>query len=181
LLLVSNQLNQWQFEDDVQHIELRCTQLDKNQPKNLTLLPDEQAQSADSWQQVCDQLRARLGDQAIQFPVLHSDPRPECAFTLASETPVNPQQKRPTTRLHELSPEHLRPLWLLDKPTEVKHVADWTLLSGPERIEFGWWDAQACKRDYYLATNTQNQQVWLFKDLTESNPHRAWYLHGYFA
>lgn len=57
-----------------------------------------------------------------------------------------------------------------------------TLLKGPERIDFGWWDEEdlnkVITRDYYVATiDNQGSLLWIFQ---YSNDKR-WYLHGIFS
>ena len=56
------------------------------------------------------------------------------------------------------------------------------LLSGPERIESGWWDSQSVARDYFIAQTADGALVWIFRgrvpaDLGDAN----WYLQGRFA
>jgi protein ImuB len=48
------------------------------------------------------------------------------------------------------------------------------LLTGPERIESGWWDGGDVARDYYLARSTDGAQQWVFQDLRS----HAWFLQG---
>jgi protein ImuB len=58
-----------------------------------------------------------------------------------------------------------------------------TLVTGPERIECGWWDigsshARAVHRDYFVARNGRGQLLWVFRELAAP---RGWFLHGLFA
>jgi protein ImuB len=58
-----------------------------------------------------------------------------------------------------------------------------TLLTGPERIESGWWDfsspaRRSVFRDYFVARNTRGQTLWVFRELAAPC---GWYLHGFFA
>ena len=48
------------------------------------------------------------------------------------------------------------------------------LLSGPERIESGWWDGGDATRDYYVAGTEDGARLWVFQDLAEG----GWYLQG---
>lgn len=71
-----------------------------------------------------------------------------------------------------------RPLWLLQKPVAIEARLDsLNLISGPERIESGWWDEQDVGRDYYAARNERGQKLWIFRD----HRTRAWFLHGLFG
>jgi protein ImuB len=49
-----------------------------------------------------------------------------------------------------------------------------TLLSGPERIESGWWDGNDVARDYFVACDDKGARFWVFKQ-------EQWFLHGIFA
>jgi protein ImuB len=79
---------------------------------------------------------------------------------------------------HGAVAEEARPLWLLPKPMAIEARRDsLKLVSGPERIEAGWWDEQDIARDYYTAENGRGQRLWVFRDhLT-----RSWFVHGLFG
>ena len=67
-----------------------------------------------------------------------------------------------------------RPLWLLDPPRPIaRHHLQ--LISGPERVQTGWWERMV-HRDYYVARLADGSQCWAFV-----GPRERWYLHGYFA
>ena len=57
-----------------------------------------------------------------------------------------------------------------------------TLITGPERIESGWWEFGsahgAVHRDYFVARNPRGQMLWVFRELAAP---RGWFLHGLFA
>jgi protein ImuB len=52
------------------------------------------------------------------------------------------------------------------------------LLSGPERIEGGWWDSSDVQRDYYIVRTSNGENLWIFRDLSKKND---WYLHGFWS
>ena len=52
------------------------------------------------------------------------------------------------------------------------------MLSGPERIETGWWDGQPARRDYFIARNSLGEVVWIYRELAQPG---NWYLHGHFG
>jgi protein ImuB len=54
------------------------------------------------------------------------------------------------------------------------------LLSGPERIESGWWSGQGVARDYYVARADSGARVWIFCE-RDAEGRRHWCLHGVFA
>ncbi len=51
-------------------------------------------------------------------------------------------------------------------------------VSGPERIQSGWWDGGDVARDYYIARTADAAQWWVFRECTAS---RRWFVHGCFA
>ena len=61
------------------------------------------------------------------------------------------------------------PVWLLHPPEPLierhaRPVLDGQalqLLSGPERIEAGWWDAALAERDYFIAQTPEGALVWI--------------------
>jgi protein ImuB len=78
-----------------------------------------------------------------------------------------------------------RPLWLLAAPQPLAQVAGsphydgpLSLLSGPERIESGWWDGADVSRDYFVARNPAQSLLWIYH---EHSAPTAWYLHGFFG
>ena len=38
------------------------------------------------------------------------------------------------------------------------------LLSGPERIETGWWDSALAGRDYFIAAAADGALVWIYRE-----------------
>jgi protein ImuB len=75
-----------------------------------------------------------------------------------------------------------RPLWLLPEPLLLKRRNGRPWLDGPlalgdrcERIETGWWDGFEIARDYYIATNSRGERLWIFREIAGE---RRWFLHG---
>ena len=55
-------------------------------------------------------------------------------------------------------------------------------MSGPERIETGWWDGQAAARDYYIAQAEDGSLVWVLRSRLPGAPGAVnWYLQGCFG
>jgi protein ImuB len=127
---------------------------------------DARPQQAVPWTQLRERLRARLGDQAVQGIAVHPDHRPERATT-RDDRPV-PASTAPTTP---------RPGWLLHRPLPLRDHA-LRILSGPERIETGWWDGGDVRRDYYLIETSLGQRAWAYCAAGEHGPYM---LHGWFA
>jgi protein ImuB len=121
------------------------------------------AQQLQQLQLLLDRLQARLGDQQVRGLASAADYRPERAWRFAA-----PEQ--PTAALD--IPAAARPCTLLPNPRRIEPPP--LLLSGPERIESGWWDGGDATRDYYVARAEDGAQLWVFQDLAED----AWYLQG---
>jgi protein ImuB len=59
-----------------------------------------------------------------------------------------------------------------------------SLLSGPERIEAGWWDAGLAERDYFIAEAADGALVWIYRarlPLSADARESGWFLHGRFG
>jgi protein ImuB len=121
------------------------------------------AQQLQQLQLLLDRLQARLGDRQVHGLELAADHRPERGWRL-----VTPQQSTPGPDTQ--SPA--RPCALLHNPRRIEPPQ--TLLSGPERIESGWWDGDDATRDYYVARTADGARWWVFQDLAEG----GWYLQG---
>lgn len=124
-----------------------------------------------------EQLRARLGFEAIHGLELVPEHRPEEAWRVAAAAAAA-QQALPWQPFR-------RPTWLLrePQPLEMRGGRPWhrgalRLLDGPERIETGWWDGRDVRRDYYIARDAQGATLWIYR---ERSPPHAWFLHGLFG
>ena len=147
------------------------------------LLPAHDASLGSDWLQLAETLHARLGSERVFQLQAVDDHRPERAWRAVplsidgseAKTPALQSQPRPLLLLPTPQPlpvQHDQPLY---------HEA-LTLVTGPERIECGWWDlgagANAVHRDYFVAHNGRGQWLWVFRELAA--PH-GWFLHGLFA
>jgi len=119
---------------------------------------------AESWEQLTERLQARLGHAGVHGLATDAEHRPERAWRRvsvgeeggAAEPPPGP-----------------RPLWLLEPPRRLAE-GDFELLTGPERIESGWWDGEDVVRDYFIAARSASL-VWIYRT------REGWFLHGLFA
>lgn len=123
--------------------------------------------------QLLDRLRARLGNECVQGFRCLADHRPERAFGLIAPEQAHSAQATASalTTAAAFAPTATRPAALLP-PQPIG--APCSLLSGPERIESGWWDGAPVRRDYYVAHAADGTRQWVFHDLTDD----AWYLQG---
>jgi len=131
-------------------------------------------------------LMARLGAHAVYGLAQVDEHRPERQYRS-----VSPLAAACAPAAH-VAADHLRPLGLLPVPQAINLVLDASgrvrqlrhegrelqLVSGPERIQSGWWDDHDIARDYYIARTSDGAQWWVFR---ECNAPRRWFLHGCFA
>jgi protein ImuB len=120
------------------------------------------------WPQLRERLRARLGDDAVYRVTPASDPRPERAWRRVQGDAV---------RIEDAPPRPPRPAWLLQRPIPLRDPRP-RIVSGPERLESGWWDGDDARRDYYVIETSQGQRAWAFAPPGEQG---GWMLHGWFA
>ena len=121
--------------------------------------------------ELVDLLAAKLGSDAVRDLRAMDDHRPEYAWR------AEQAGDRKVARAIGSGPAmgHSRPLWLLDPPKPVD-AGLFELVSGPERIETGWWSSLGLVRDYYVALSKHGARCWLYREQNEN-----WYLHGYFS
>ncbi|PZW44384.1 DNA polymerase Y family protein [Pseudomonas sp. URMO17WK12:I2] len=156
-------LEQLQLPSPVLALRLVARDLPTFVPQHQALFEDRPQQTL-GWEQLRERLRARLGDDAVQGLAAHADHRPEKAW------------RTDTSRVALPSPSGARPSWLLPEPQVLREPLH--ILSGPERIESGWWDGEDVRRDYYLIETRSGQRGWAFRSVGEDGPLR---LHGWFA
>jgi protein ImuB len=118
-----------------------------------------------------ERLQERFGSAAVHGLRAVPEHRPEKAWAKSAE-------RGSRARGTALPALEARPLWLLQKPVPIEARKDsLQLVSGPERIESGWWDEQDVARDYYTAKNGEGQRLWVYRD----HRTRSWFLHGLFG
>jgi protein ImuB len=125
-----------------------------------------------------EQLRARLGEQAVYGLSLKTDHRPELAWRKTKNISFAENKARQPNAL-------TRPIWLLAAPQTMQIVYSRPYYQGvvqfeqgPERIESGWWDGRDVTRDYYIARSVTGQRLWIYRE--RQAPH-GWFLHGFFS
>ena len=144
-------------------------------PKLSSSLFPDGLQAAGAWQKLVEQLRARLGKEAVSGLALCAEHRPEYA-SLGIE---------PGSAENPAAHFGARPLWLLAQPLALQerqglphYQGALELIKGPERIESGWWDGGDVKRDYFHARNPDGALLWIYR---ERQLDGRWQLHGLFA
>ncbi len=107
-----------------------------------------------------------------------------------SGLPVSPARGLPGTPAPVVPLPLHRPAWLMPEPLPLAErdgqpLLDGQLLqllSGPERIETGWWDGQPVARDYFIAQAPDGALVWIWRGrLPAAWGDVNWFLQGRFA
>ncbi|MDB6164046.1 MAG: repair nucleotidyltransferase [Xanthomonadaceae bacterium] len=129
---------------------------------------DERASQAVPWTTLRERLRARLGDDAVYALAPADDHRPEQAWRRMPLPMALPSAI-------EAAP---RPTWLLHRPIPLRD-SSLRIVTGPERVESGWWDGGDIRRDYYVVQTSSGQRAWAYRGVGESDT--PFMLHGWFA
>ena len=183
-------------------LHLHCSHLAAGHLPNAELFPTR-ASEAEGLTRLLERLRARLGDDQVLHLVPVADYRPEHASravpvqgggATAAHAPAHSPALAAALAAAAAStlPLH-RPAWLLPEPLPLAERDTWPLLqgrplqllSGPERIETGWWDGDSVARDYFIAAAEDGSLVWVYRGRLPSalnapgEPH--WFLQGRFA
>ncbi|HEX6927987.1 MAG TPA: DNA polymerase Y family protein [Gammaproteobacteria bacterium] len=153
-------------------IVLRAEEMTALAARDRALFAEQRAD--ESWPQLVERLRVRLGAQAVSGIEQRADHRPERAWR-----PVAPGVARDGSGLAG------RPPWLLEQPQalrvqEGKPVANGgvlEILDGPERIETGWWDDAGVSRDYYIARDRHGCRLWICREIRTGR----WWLQGIYG
>jgi protein ImuB len=134
---------------------------------------------------------ARLGDEAVYGLAPVDEHRPERQYHRVPPT-VASARTIAAASAAEANAGAVRPLGLIPQPQPLESLCDadghvrqlqlegrdLQLVSGPERIESGWWDGADVARDYYVARTRDGDQWWIFRECDAS---RRWFVHGCFA
>ena len=165
--LARNRLERVEIPRPVVAMRLLAKQLPPFVPAMRDLF-DQRAQQSVDWPQLRERLRARLGDDAVYRVLPADDPRPERAWQKAIGDDM---------REAAAPPRPPRPTWLMPLPVPL-HDPPLRIVSGPERLESGWWDDAEARRDYYVVETSRGRRAWVF-----ASPGRTdgWMLHGWFA
>jgi len=162
-----SRLERARIDRPVVGLRLRACELPPFVPAVRDLF-DMRSQQQLPWPQLRERLRARLGDAAVYRVAPTGDPRPERAWrrvdgdgARSGDAPQRPP----------------RPAWLLPRPVPLRDPHP-RIVSGPERLESGWWDGDDARRDYYVLETAQGQRAWAFAAPGERG---GWMLHGWFA
>jgi protein ImuB len=137
---------------------------------------DGTARQTEELTHTIDRLVARLGREQVHGLSIHADHRPEASWTIA-EYDSEATAAIPGHERLDPSPFPDRPLWLLPQPKPLQSSVMPHVVSGPERIEGGWWDGGDVQRDYFIVRTPGNAALWVFRNLSDG----SWHLHGFWS
>jgi protein ImuB len=178
LRLLKERLGRTMLSAPVIALRLEAAQLEVMKPPSASLFPQPGGTSAD-YRRLLELLAARLGPESVLAPAPRADHRPEVGNQWA---PAACQQRLAPP----LAAGGERPFWLLEQPLELPvrdhrpfYGSPLQLMSGPERIECGWWDASCATRDYFVAEDVQAACYWVYRE--RGGEGARWFLHGLFG
>jgi protein ImuB len=198
-VLLRERLAQVQLPAPSIELRLRVDDMARRAPLNEELFPSAGSER-EGLLRLVERLQARLGADQVQRLVHVHDHRPERASLAVAATGVLPGGRvacaagpgaaaaRPSATATHASP--VRPIWLLAPPqalNERQHQPlldgrELHLLSGPERIEAGWWDAALAERDYFIAQAGDGALVWVYRARVPlPTGECGWFLQGRFG
>ena len=166
MLLLRERLERLQLPCPVRHIRLQALHFLPYTVVQTDLLNEAGKPSPESDIYVIERLQARLGKESVKGITGRQDHRPEHSWSLREPDEPAACTTRPG-----------RPAWLLPEPQRCR-IDNYRILTGPERIESGWWDGRDCRRDYFVVRDSNGGTLWAFH---EYKPHPGWYLHGLFS
>lgn len=155
---------------------------------SCSLLPDAQL-TGESLQLVLERVAARMGPEKVLRAQLVEDHRVEW---MQMWRPVCEPQARKAAQDADIP----QPTWVLPRPLKLATKGPrpmfqgvLQLLTGPHRVEGGWWhrlgpsssgETAHVQRDYWVALSEHAGVLWIFQERL-ANDETAWYLQGVFA
>jgi len=197
LVLLRERLAHVQLPAPTLELALQAADIVKRAAPNGELFPTRQSED-EGLVRLIERLQARLGVGGVQRLCAAEDHRPERASALRSDAVARPSRsprtsERAATADAASLPSALscpRPIWLQQPEPlaerEARPLLDGralALLSGPERIESGWWDDDVAERDYFIAEASDGALVWIYRARLplSSSGESGWFLHGRFG
>lgn len=175
--LLKERLGRLELTGPVIALRLVASRLQAMAPPTESLFPEPGGSAAD-YHRLIELLTARLGKENVLMPAPVADYRPEIGNHWLPAGPSAAKSIAP--------PDLERPFWLLEKPLPLLvrdhrpfYGSPLKLLTSPERIESGWWDANCAVRDYFMAQGEDQARYWIYRE--RMGEEWRWFLHGLFA
>ncbi len=191
--LLRERLAQLQLPAPTLELLLHSGEIVQKAAPNTELFPTA-ASEREGLMRLVERLQARLGAAQVQSLRRVPDHRPERASEAVPADPAAAGMRRAAaTGVAATQPaDPVRPVWMLSPPEPLaeRDLLPWLdgrplqLLSGPERIESGWWDETLVERDYFIAQTPDSALVWVYRSRLpprEGEPEPLWFLQGRFA
>jgi len=175
-------------------IELEALDVQSLEEHSESLIPDT-VRAGESLTLVLERIAARLGPERVLRPALVEDHRLEwMQHWQPAPTPLSKASAR-SRNLPQPTFVLPAPLRLALRGHRPMYQGPLHLLTGPHRVEGGWWhrkDAPASGeapnheathnvvRDYWVALSDHCGVLWIFQERL-ANDETAWYLQGSFA
>jgi protein ImuB len=186
--LLAEHLAHIALQAPVGDLALEAVDMQPFEENTASLLPDARV-GGESLTMVLERIAARLRPDRVLRPALHEDHRLE--WTVQWHPASLPQPRRIPVRQTLPQPSFVlpEPLPLAAQDDRPLYQGPLQLLSGPHRIESGWWhrirrdgeDATGMVvRDYWVAWSAHAGVLWIYQTRLERD-RSAWFLHGLFA
>ncbi|MEO6410905.1 MAG: DNA polymerase Y family protein [Burkholderiaceae bacterium] len=193
LTLLRERLARLQLAAPTLELRLRADQTVQRAAPNSELFPTARSE-CEGLVRLIERLQARLGEAQVRRLVALQDHRPERASALrAADLAAGARSGGERAPAAGGSESHaIRPVWLLPAAQALpeRHSrpfldgAALQLVSGPERIEAGWWDGALAERDYFIAQAPDGALVWIYRarlPLSAPQSARGWFMQGRFG
>jgi protein ImuB len=185
LALLRERLAQLQLPAPTLELRLHAEDIARRAPPNAELFPTA-ASEHEGLTRLIERLQARLGPGQLLRLAPVQDHRPERASAWR-EADARMARARGAAADTGASTA-VRPVWLLAQPELLREGESGPLLerqplhllSGPERIESGWWDAGLAERDYFIAQLPGGALVWVYRSRLPVQG-AGWFLQGRFG
>lgn len=175
LLLLEDRLEYCQLPHPVCAISVVSSRLKHQVRQSISLQLEPDKGPVIAADHVVERLRGRLGPESVFGLCLVDCHSPELAWAKTFAMP--------SATVAGGAARNSRPLWMLEKPLPLvvgeggpRYQGELAFVSGPERIETGWWDGCDMARDYYWAKSPAGPMLWVYRDRRSSG---NWYLHGF--
>ncbi|MFP5405352.1 MAG: Y-family DNA polymerase [Gammaproteobacteria bacterium] len=189
--LLAEHLAKVKLEAPVGELEMEAIEVRSLGIPSGSLLPDA-AHACENLDRVLERLAARLGPQRVLRPVVAEDHRLEWMAHWQPAPGSKPRPGKPA-RCADMP----QPTWILPEPLRLAvkghrpmYQGVLQMLTGPHRVESGWWhrtvDEQGVQRawniqrDYWVAASEHAGVLWVYQERLAGDE-TAWYLHGVFA
>ena len=169
-------------------IELEALEVQALEEHSESLIPDT-VRAGESLTLVLERIAARLGPERVLRPALVADHRLEWMQHWQPAPLLQAKARTPRSQLPQPTFILPEPLRLAMRGHRPMYQGPLHLLTGPHRVEGGWWhrtaeaDVQTTRnvvRDYWVALSDHCGVLWVFQERLASDE-AAWYLHGSFA